>query len=513
MYGEEKLNKHNLLKYGLTKEFFEQFHTLKHKGIEIPLTLIRPFHVYIQSFVNVQMEKSRYAAKLKAKHNLYTMRDVQLSLFRKPRISRNLAKGGRRSSTVMPARFIDFALDKMRRKSVILVISDKHDRAALRGNRVPRNFKFFKLKKAIGAQGISPAVKRQLKRTIWRLVRKNSAHPIFGTKKFSSWLYTQSVKAVKTIDALEKLIRRNRVGVLIDHVEIVNPGTTLALLANKYNLPFINFPQLLIADRSLMPTRASHHFVWGQNYKDWLERRGIQPSQIRVTGNLRFQYAKKETPVARETFLAGKYIPPEHTIVLYTTQPFDASVSHEVMKWITIASRRLQSVTFLIKPHPNDKVDYKRYTASPFIKLLPKDGGLYDALHSADIVTTISSNTAIEAAMLDKAIIVLQPTIPYSYDHHNNDFNQHLANADAGLVARNSGHLIRYIRKYMSSESLRALLAERSKQFLNNTLQTAYNPADEAFKVIQGLLSRKLTRARAARLRLLRKRRRRGRKK
>ncbi|WP_162255021.1 UDP-N-acetylglucosamine 2-epimerase [Paenibacillus sp. Soil522] len=401
----------------------------------------------------------------------------------------------------------------MKKQSVILVVSDRHDRAALKGKRLPRNFKLFDYKKAIKTQRIAPKTTRKLNRIIRKLAVKNGAHPIFGTRKFSKWLYSQSVKSIKTINALEQLIHKKPIGVLIDHVEIVNPGTTFALLANKFNLPFINFPQLLIADRSLMPTRASYHFVWGENYKEWLVRRGIHPRKIKITGNLRFQYAKQEVPSTKEKFLASSNIPADHTIVLYTTQPFEASVSNEIMRWISNASNNSLPVTFLIKPHPSDTIDYTKYTISPQVKLLSKDAGLYDALHSADIVMTISSNTAIEAAMLNKAIIVLQPPIPYNYEHHNNDFNQHLVNASAGLVARNSKHLSSYVSKFIRSEALRSLLVKQAKQFLSNTLQTSISPADEAYKVIRSLILQKRTLSRAARLKLARKRKlRRGRK-
>ncbi|WP_054023709.1 UDP-N-acetylglucosamine 2-epimerase [Bacillus sp. FJAT-28004] len=506
MYGEEKLNTHNLLRYGLTKEFFEQFHAIRHKGIEIPLTLIRPFHVYIKKFINGQMTSPSYVAKIKGNHKLVTMRDVQSALLRKPKIQRDLSKVSRRTTTIMPAKLIDFALDKMVNQAVILVVADRHDRAALKGKRLPRNFKLFNYIKAIRAQRISPKITRKLKRSIRQLTVKNGGHPIFGTRKFSKWLYAQSVKSIKTINALENLIRKKPVGVLIDHVEIVNPGTTFALLANKFNLPFINFPQLLIADRSLIPTRASYHFVWGKNYKEWLERRGIHSGKIIITGNLRFEHAKQEVPSTKEKFLARSNVPTNHTIVLYTTQPFEASVSNEIMRWISSASNHSQPVTFLIKPHPNDTVDYSKYTASPQVKLLSKDAGLYDALSSADIVMTISSNTAIEAAMLDKAIIVLQPPIPYNYDHHNNDFNQHLVTASAGLVARNSKQLSSYVSKFIRSEALRNLLVKQSKQFLSNTLQTSKSPADEAFKMIRNLISQKSSTSSAVRPKRTRKR-------
>ncbi|WP_028609949.1 CDP-glycerol glycerophosphotransferase family protein [Paenibacillus harenae] len=507
MYGEEKLNAHNTLRYGLTKEFFEQFKSLRYKGIEIPLTLIRSFHVYIKDYVIAQKSNTALAARYRAKHKLVTMRNVQTALVRKPKIERNLAKISHRTTTMMPAKLVDFALDKMKSQPVVLVVADKKDLEALKGKRLPRSFKKFDYHQAMRSQRVAAKTNQNVKRIIYQLVRKNTAHPIFGTSAFSKWLYTQSIKSIKIINTLEHFIRKNPVGVMIDHVEIVNPGTTLALLANKFNLPYVNIPQLLIADRSLIPTRASYHFVWGKNYKEWLQRRGIHSSKIKMTGNLRFQYEKQSASQPKAAFLDRHRIPSSHKILVYTSQPFDGSVNAEIMRWIDGAAKPDLPVTILIKPHPYDTFDYSGYTASKNVKLLSKDEDLYAALRAADAVMTISSNTAIEGAQLNKGIIVLQPQMPYNYDHHNNDFNEHLAQASAGLVAKNERQLSSYISRYVRSEKLRSLLVARAKQFLSKTLQLTKKPSDMTYRVIRNLIAQKRPVSRAVRVKLSRKRR------
>ncbi|WP_054637521.1 hypothetical protein [Thalassobacillus sp. C254] len=77
MYGEEKLNNHYIIRYGLTKEFFEGFAGLKHLDIEIPLCLIRHFHIWIQPFVDLNLSNKAYVQTLQRKHHLYSAEDIQ----------------------------------------------------------------------------------------------------------------------------------------------------------------------------------------------------------------------------------------------------------------------------------------------------------------------------------------------------------------------------------------------------------------------------------------------------
>lgn len=67
MYGDDRLNNHYILRYGLTHEFFQAFHQLTHSDIEIPLTLVRYFHIWIKPFVNAQRTNDQYVQKLQKK--------------------------------------------------------------------------------------------------------------------------------------------------------------------------------------------------------------------------------------------------------------------------------------------------------------------------------------------------------------------------------------------------------------------------------------------------------------
>ncbi|WP_028608503.1 hypothetical protein [Paenibacillus harenae] len=492
MFGQERLNAHNIVKYGLTKEFFERFRTLKYNGIELPPTMMRSFHMFIMPYVNRHMTNRSYVSAMRRKHRLATMRNVQSALFRKPKVTTNLGKVSSRTTILLPAKLVSFALEKLLRYKVVIIVSDANDRKALFGKRLPSNFKIYNYSQAIRRVQVPVKIRDNLKKYISRYMKLNRRHPVFGKSRFGSWFYRQSLSSIKANRVLDHLIRRYPIGIVIDHIEISNPGTTLVLLANKYNLPFINVPQLLIADRSLIPARASHYVVWGKSYKKWMTRRGIAPGKIIIGGNIRFKSGMRKVKMSRPAFLKQYRIPPNHIVVTYTSQPFDRRVNATVLRWIRQTSRLPIPVIFIIKPHPEDSFNYSRYIReNQKIRLLPGNNGLNNVLQNTDLVMTISSNTAIEAAMFKKGIIVLQPTIPYDYDHHNNDFNAHLVHAAAGMVAYNHGDLARHLKSYCVSKQSRIRTAVRSNAFLKQTLNTSVNPSVVLLKVVRKLLKRK----------------------
>lgn len=95
------------------------------------------------------------------------------------------------------------------------------------------------------------------------------------------------------------------------------------------------------------------------------------------------------------------------------------------MDWNSLS---VTPLTVIIRAHPYDPFDYCSLLSNQTnIKISPPKIDLHDLFKETDFMLTISSNTAIEAALYKKGILVLQPELPYDYEHHNNDFNAHLA--------------------------------------------------------------------------------------
>lgn len=478
MYGEEKLNNHYILRYTLTKEFFETFHSLKYHGIELTLPIVRQFHIYIKRFVNANRSNQQYVKRLQKKHKLYTMKDAQRALARIPRRVKNLSNQTQRKTILLPGRFVSFALKQFPSANIVFLVSTKEDEKALQSVVIPSNMKVFNYHASLNIKAIPKSVTQSIVKKANRLLNKQKRHRVFGKKTFRNWFRKLIKKSIKIIATLEELLLNNPIKIIVDHVEIINPGTTLSLLARKFNLPFVNMPQVLIGDRSLIPTRATYYFVWGKLYKEWLIKRGIHPSRIKETGNINFEYQKNNQTMSKQRVCQLMRIPSNHLIITYTTQPFSKSVNQQITNWFTRAVHSSLPLTIVIRPHPYDKLDYSRlFQGKPNIVVAPKTLKLYDLLYNSDIVATISSNTGIEGALLGKALFILQPKIPYHYEHHNNNFNAHLANAKAGPAIYNQRQLASYLSKVIASPTYRDVLRRQSQRFITQTLNPTSTPS------------------------------------
>ncbi|WP_096439201.1 hypothetical protein [Alteribacter populi] len=478
MYGNETLNNHEALKYSLTKEFFETFSTLTYQNIELPVVLIRYFHVFIREHVDENLNNESYVSTMKKKHRLFTMKDVQQSLARNPKVERNLSVVPHRNMILMPGRMVAFAMKQLSKLNILLIIANKEDQKALNDVTLPKNMQVFDFyhhfkKEQVAKRNFSITQQKAIK----IISSKNTVNPIFKTESFRKWLNKYIIVGIHFISLLERVVRRYPIKVMIDQVEIVNPGTTLSLLSKKFNLPFINIPQVLISDRSLIPTRASHYCVWGKNYKNWLEKRGIPSAIVYETGNINFEYKTLKNP-SKENFHKTFNIPSHHKVIAFTTQPFAESVNITIVDWIKKALKPSLPITLIICPHPSDKTDYNHLINNQhnLIVTSQKDS-LYNILGHVDAVVTISSTTSIEAALLGKGILIMQPPIPYQYDIHNNNFNSHLVRAGAGPVINNQSQLSTILMKMTNEPAYLNELSNQSQTFLSQTINSQGRPS------------------------------------
>lgn len=483
MYGNNQLNHHNILRYGLTIDFCQSFRSLKYLDIELPMTLIRQFHVYIKDFVDSNLSNTEYIKKLQKKYNIQTIRDVQIALKRKPKLARDLSKAPNRNIILMPAALAAFALDQFPNDPILLMVTNHYDKAALKGKKLPKNFIKFSFSRAISRVKVPIEDIRNLKIKLEKILSTVKHHELFGTPEFQLWINRNLISSIKGIYLFDHLIKRLPIALILDHIEIAIPGNILSLLALKYNLPFINAPQLVITDRTIIPTRASHYFVWGNNYKKWLEKRGIPSSKIKITGNLRFEYENQGKHLSKAEFIKQLNIPSNHLIITFTAQNFPAIVNLKIMDWITKTYNKLP-ITFIIKPHPVEAFDYTNFLQKSRIILAPKHFRLYDILINSDFIMTISSTTAIEAAMLKKGIIILQPELPYHYELNNNDFNAFLVKSGAGIAIYDHQELKVNLKKLVEDKGFRDKIINQGQQFLSDTLDLKHSSSTVIRKLI-----------------------------
>lgn len=487
MYGDlELLTQHKLL-YGLSKQFFELFSPLQYLGLELPLLLSRNFHVYLRPLIDSGPDYSDLSAS-----GLPPMRDfaeVQKALQRKPAIRQDLSGDRGRNTIAAQVHFLPFLLERFPQTKVLLILNSGSEDRYLTGYNLPSIYRIRRVAEEARAARLDAAIVAGLLQQCDLLLNQYGLHPVFGQQDFRLWLRKHLPVAMKFIEVLTRWFAEENIGLILCYTEMVNPGTTLSLLASQHNLPFVNAPLHLVTDQNIIPTRASHYCVWGKNYREWLIKRGIPSSKLSCTGNLRFEYEQKKVYPDPSALRSRYQIPGKHFILLYTTQPHPEEVRRLLFTWVAEAAAGLP-VTVLVKRHSRDNLDYDFLKKMDQVIMAPPAAGLYDLLPAADFLATVSSTTAIEAAMLQKGIVVLQPEIPYFFTGNSHRYHQHLVQAEAGFVAYSPADLRKIMHMLCFSRQYRSRLQRTRKTFLNDTIHRGAlsAPSEDVSRVLLSLL-------------------------
>ncbi|MBU9723452.1 MULTISPECIES: hypothetical protein [Bacillaceae] len=485
MYGGEVLNAHLILRYGLTKEFFETFRSVTFSRIELPLLMVLEYYKYIQPIVDKNISNRKY--RRQKRYPFKSMKDVQRVLFRSPPPIKKLDRNKERKAILMPAAFLPLALKHLKKDHVILIVSTKKDTLLLQKYKLPSNFEVFYIGKEMKSIEISNKRRGRMEKIIREICLENKTHEVFGTPSFQEWLIKKSLKVMKEMKLLKGLIRQKPIGLILHHAELSSTGGALSLLALRYELPFINVQYNLTTDVSIIPSRASQYCVWGNHSQNWLMSKGIPKTKIHKVGSLRFEIENNTTKVKRQDLMKELKIPTNHQIVLWTTQPFPEEINRLILQWIKMSIKD-RPFTVIIKPHPNDKLDYRNLiNGADQNILLPTNYELYDLLVNADYCMTVSSNTAVEAATENKGIFVLQPPMKYDFFQNYNGYHEHLVKANAGVVIKNERNMKHLLKELAVNPQYQKSLIKKSQQFALETVDQRGNATDRICQLIRTL--------------------------
>lgn len=153
-----------------------------------------------------------------------------------------------------------------------------------------------------------------------------------------------------------------------------------------------------------------------------LEALGIPASVIAVTGQPAFDRLHESPPSIEACIELRRAIGcrPEERLVLFASQPFRELTAQtgmapvpydevELARMVLAASRDLKARLW-IRPHPRELPDkYEMLTNEGAI--LSKEGDSRHALHAADAIVGMSTVFLLEAAIIGKPVLSLQPGI------------------------------------------------------------------------------------------------------
>lgn len=484
MYGESRLNAATVLKYAWTDEFFQSFRNVVYRKIELPLVMMRSFHSWIRPQVESMRTRVDWVNEKQRQSGLVEYRDVQRKLARTGKTVRDLSRFRHRRVLLLPGALFPFAARHLSDRRIIFLLNGKSDRKNVVGWRAHPGFEVFDFKKAMKRTTLPLKSKRKLMEQLERQLLSTAEHELFSKPDFRNWITAETFKVAKQIRVLDRLLTKHPIGAIVHFNELDAPGNGLTLLARKYRLPFMFVQMHLLSDGSVTPARATRYLVWGERYKRWFERKGVDPRTVLVTGSLALEPLLQIKARAVRPTRNKLGIPGHRKLILWTTQSFSAAVNMQLLRWFRAAAASLP-VAVVIKRHPSDKLNYAKLIKQTNIMLCPNDIRLHDLLRDSDAVATISSTTAIEAALLGKGLIVLQPTMPFHYYKSYNDFHRHLAAARAGPVIRSPNELHKLLKQLIRTPKTKAILEQMSAQFLRATLSMHGSPSERIASIVK----------------------------
>ncbi|WP_411334744.1 hypothetical protein ACK1LH_06060 [Metabacillus indicus] len=479
MFGENEVNDYHLLKYSLLDDFFKYFSSINIFGVPLSHCLAGQFLLpHIQPFVDSNLINHSLLAILRKQNRFLKMSDIYQELGKEVKIPAVKLKTNRKA-ILLSDEYSAFASDQLREFDVTLYGVVSKPQVGIK----PPNFKHYYFKNVLMKVNNQVVNKQQklLGLQIEEALKLVPTHYYLSSQHFRQWLLKAYKGVIKWVYMLDQLILKSKPAIIISPSEASIFGAILGLLAKKYKIPFVNMPLVLIGDQPLIPSRADYYFVWGDNQKKFLQSRNICETKIIKTGNVKFYYERKPAVLTKDAFMKAWEIPENHKVVGFTTQPFP-NTNDQIERWIDSVPKNLP-VSFIVKKHRADQHEYSIIQNKENVKFVPADYPLYEFLHHLDALLTISSNTAIEAALLNKPLFILQPNIPYHYKLSHNKLNSHLVQAEAGETILDANSLKENLNLLASDYEFVANLEKKAQAFLSHSL-SAYEESPVIVKSI-----------------------------
>ena len=213
----------------------------------------------------------------------------------------------------------------------------------------------------------------------------------------------------------------------------------------------------------VIPTKLA---VYGQYTKHALQALRYPSENIAITGHPDYDVLfGLERLLDKEEILRELRINShERKIITFTTQALWSMKSREnLLRAVLEATKKLQNVILLIKPHPGENEDWhKKIVKEMGVRnaiVLDRHYSTAKALFVCDLMITSSSTTAMEAMALDKPVITINlegKTEYYPY-----------AKSGAAIGVFNPEYLLPTIEDVLQNENLRRKLAKRRQKFLS----------------------------------------------
>lgn len=299
----------------------------------------------------------------------------------------------------------------------------------------------------------------------------NAFKPIFNHGLILSKLYLQ---------ASDQLIRQLKPKAILVAGDIRFIETSLGLLAKKYHLQsFTISPRTMIFDEETYQyDLTDRYLLTGQFTAKKLAKIGVKPTAINIIGDPRYDHffdLKKNfnrSEIYQKLNLGNLT---KKIILLVSFRPCPQLTLEEKRDFFLLASNAVKEIpnaVLVAKPHPTEKrhllVEQLRQWGITNVSVSDNQTvELAEILLASSIVAITWSMTGLEAIMLDRPIVIINP--------YAKDYNQFIPYLKAGVAkeANSTRELITIFKTYLQPHhpQTQALLT-KARQFASQYIKT-----------------------------------------
>ena len=256
-------------------------------------------------------------------------------------------------------------------------------------------------------------------------------------------------------------------------------GKTVNVVSKSLGVPTLMVQHGIVADHPIYgPICSDKMAVFGHAFKDALVKRGVNPDDIVVTGQPRFDVLVN-TKYDKKWIYEKLNLNGEKGLIVFASTDLPDDEKELTVRELCAAMKQFPDKQLVIKPHPSDD-------DAMFVDLLCKFKSdaivvhdyLYELLSACDLLITTWSTVGLEAMILDKPIIVInlmnRPDMT-SYVERGAAIEVNMPNALSGIIGQ-----ILY-----DGDTIQRIKEGRNKYILDYTYRSDGKASERVAKLIE----------------------------
>ena len=256
-------------------------------------------------------------------------------------------------------------------------------------------------------------------------------------------------------------------------------GKTVNVISKSLGVPTLMVQHGIVADHPIYgPICSDKMAVFGHAFKDALVKRGVNPDDIVVTGQPRFDVLVN-TKYDKKWIYEKLNLNGEKGLIVFASTDLPDDEKELTVRELCAAMKQFPDKQLVIKPHPSDD-------GAMFVDLLCKFKSdaivvhdyLYELLSACDLLITTWSTVGLEAMILDKPIIVInlmnRPDMT-SYVERGAAIEVNMPNALSGIIGQ-----ILY-----DGDTIQRIKEGRNKYILDYTYRSDGKASERVAKLIE----------------------------